>query len=156
MRKFFAVTMTGADKRTNAILGDSEELDVKGFEFRKGTPSLSRRASSSCQSKSPTIAGSVVSDGYALANFLGPLDAADMSKSQAAPNPFDPSRSMRFDKLAILAKNVPEDRHAFRLAQRPTTIIVDEPIAEPIEKARLTGIKCVPFAGYIGAGTQGV
>lgn len=97
--------------------------------------------------------GKIVAEEYWLANFLEPVDAVDLARSEGEENPMDPGRYLMFEKLVLVEKKIPAGRHAFRLAQRPETVIVDADLAGAIAKAKLTGIRCVPVAEYSGSGS---
>jgi hypothetical protein len=90
----------------------------------------------------------VVAKDYAFLNLIGTVDAIDLSRATCEIEPIDPTRFDQIRKLALDQKRIPPEAKMFRLARRPSVIVVDDDVRKAFEKAQLTGYKLHPAEGW--------
>ena len=100
--------------------------------------------------------GNVASDTHCLANILDLRDVIDKEKSECRVDPFDDDEFTRLSNLVFDEDKLVEDIHIFKIKQMPSTVIVDDLLAEEIKKNQLEGIKLVPIEEFDSAYFMGV
>lgn len=88
-----------------------------------------------------------VENGYHLANVIGLVSCVDLAKSDVRELPS--GTGFRVRAFSIDERRAP-DQPIFRLDEKPTLIVIAEPLKAHLDAAQLKGVKMIPTTEYDG------